>query len=245
MTARSGGVLVKLDLLSWVIRVRIGGGLTLVLGSGLNASLRGVWEQTTRDTEEDLRADDARVVCATGAAAEVDEQAEGDGEEGGADDDEGLEVADEADDDAGDDAGDDGDEAVERADARGRLDGLVEGDDEDRVQVVALHVPGGVEHDGYEEGAPHAAVFEEVEGDHGVFAVLLPEDEDGDGEDAEDEGRDDLGRLPGLLDAAGESEGHEDEREDGDDEDDADDVELPEELDGELFPAEGLEGRLE
>ncbi|KFY15085.1 hypothetical protein V491_05781, partial [Pseudogymnoascus sp. VKM F-3775] len=177
--------------------------------------------------EEDLGADDSRVVCATGATTVVDEQTEGDGEEGGAGDDEGLEVVNESHDEAGDETGDDGDETVQRDDA------------------VALHVPCRVKHDGHQQRTPDAAVLEKAEGNHGVLAGLLPVDEGGDGEDADDERGDDVRCLPGLLDATGESEGYEDEREDGDDEDDAYDVELPEEFDGELAESKGLEGRLE
>lgn len=206
-------------------------GRTLVLGSGLDTSLCGIREQTTRDTEKDLRADNSSMVSAPRAASVLDKQTESDGEEGGAGDDERLEVVDEADDDAGDEARDDGDEAVQRDDARGRHDGLVKGDLENRVQVVALHVPCRVEHDGYHQRAPHAAVFEEAEGNHGVLASLLPEDEDRDGEHADDEGGDDMRGLPGLLGATGEREGNEDEGEDGDDEDYTHDIELPEELD--------------
>lgn len=199
-----------------------------MLGGGLDTGLCGVGEQTTCDTEEDLCANNTGVVCATGAATVVDEQTEGDGEEGGAGNDERLEVVDEADDDTGDQPRDDGDEAVQRCDARSRLNGLAKRHNEDGVQVVTLHVPSRVEHDSDEQGAPNTAVLKEAEGDHGVLAVLLPEDEDGNSEDADDEGRDDVRGLPGLLDAAGEGEGNENEGKDGDDEDDAYDVKLQE-----------------
>ncbi|KFY35804.1 hypothetical protein V495_07981, partial [Pseudogymnoascus sp. VKM F-4514 (FW-929)] len=166
--------------------------------------------------------DYAGVVCAAGAAAVMDEETEGDGEERGAGDDEGLEVAHEADDDTGDQTSDDGDEAV-----------------------VALQIPRRVEENSDHERGPDTAVFEQTEGNHGVFAVFLPQDKDGDGENTHDEGGDDMSRLPGLFDASREGEGDEDEGEDSDDEDYTDNVQLPEQLNGELFKSQRLERRLE
>jgi hypothetical protein len=71
----------------------------------------------------------------------VNEQTEGDEEETCAEDDEGLEATDSEDDEPEGEAGQDGGKAVKRADAGSALDGLIEGNDEDSVEEVALHVP--------------------------------------------------------------------------------------------------------
>lgn len=112
-----------------------------MFGSSLDGSLGRVWKHASRDTKADLGADDTGVRGCTGAAAEVDEQTEGDQEETCAEDDEGFEAADFEDDEAEGQASEDGGEAVERTDTGSALDGLVESDDEDSVQEVALHVP--------------------------------------------------------------------------------------------------------
>ena len=115
--------------------------LTFVLGSSLNTSLRRVREHSSSNTKADLGTDNARVRGCAGATAEVDEQAEGDQEQTCSEDDEGFEAADSEDNESEEEASDNRGEAVKGCDAGGALDGLVEGNDKDSVEEVALHVP--------------------------------------------------------------------------------------------------------
>lgn len=168
----------------------------LVLRRGLDTRLRRVREHTARNTETDLGAHDTGVVRWAGAAAVVDQQAERDEEQTRAEDDERLEAAHAVDDHAQQNARNDGAEAVEHGDAGCGFDALVEGDDEHRVQEVALHVPREVERARDAQRAPDGAVYKEVEGQHGVWRPALPHDKGGDAEDADDEGGDHFGGCP-------------------------------------------------
>lgn len=131
--------------------------------SGLDACLSGIGEETTCDTEEDLCADDAGVCGRRVAATVVDQKAEGDGEKARTEQDERLEAADAEDDQTEECASDDRGEAVHRRDARGRFDGLVESDDEDRVEEITLNAPCEVEETGDAEGTPDGTVLQELE----------------------------------------------------------------------------------
>lgn len=115
--------------------------LTFMFRRSLNTSLRRIWEHSARDTKADLRTDDTRMRSRASTTAEVDEEAEGDHEETCSGHDEGFEAADFEHNEAEREAGEHGGEAVERSDAGGGLDGLVEGNDEDGVEEVTLHVP--------------------------------------------------------------------------------------------------------
>lgn len=112
-----------------------------MLRSGLDASLRGIREHAAGNTQTDLRTDDAGVRGCACAAAEVDEQAEGDHKKTCSKEDEGLETSHFEDDESESKTCENGREAVEGADASGALDRFVESDDEDGVEEVALHVP--------------------------------------------------------------------------------------------------------
>lgn len=93
-----------------------------MLRSSLNTSLCRIWEHSSRNTKADLRPNNPGVRGCACAAAEVDEQAEGDEEQTCAEDDEGFEAADAEDDESEGEAGQDGGKAVEGGDAGGALD---------------------------------------------------------------------------------------------------------------------------
>lgn len=107
--------------------------LTLVLGSSLNASLRRIREHTTRDTQANLRTDDAGMRGWAGTAAVVDQKAERDHEQTRSCDDEGFEATDFEDNTTQNKTRKDGREAVEGGDPGSALDRLVESHDKDCV----------------------------------------------------------------------------------------------------------------
>lgn len=107
----------------------------MVSGTG---EYKGLW---LTETKEDLPADDASMVSRVATAAETNENSECNGEETGADDDERLEMSDEANGHSDKDSRNDGHKTVERCDARGASDGLADGDDQNSIQVVTLAVP--------------------------------------------------------------------------------------------------------
>lgn len=173
----------------------------------------------------------------------MDQEAEGDHEQTRAGDDEPFEPAHLVHDHAQHETRDDRGEAVQGRDARGGFDAKVERHGEDCVDVVALHVPCEIECAGDAECAPDGAVLEEVEGYQGVRSPEFPEHESWDTKDADDERGDDVGFFPFAGQAAGDGQGHQDQRKDRDEQDDADDVEGPEQADCQLARAELLEGR--
>lgn len=75
------------------------------------------------------------------STAEFDKKSESDQEKNATEDDEWFESTDTDDNQSKSGAGKDGGERVEGGDTGGGKDGLVKSDDEDRVEVVTLHVP--------------------------------------------------------------------------------------------------------
>lgn len=169
----------------------------LVLRGGLDGGLGWVGEETAGETEEDLCADDAGFGGGAGTASVVDQEAKGDHEEERAGEDEVLEAADLEDDKRGEDSGDDGEEGVEGGHAQRHCDVKVKGDDQDRVQEITLEIPCKVEEAGYTQSTPDCTILEEVKGHEGVGSAHLPKDKDGDAQNANDQGRNDMGAVPG------------------------------------------------
>lgn len=89
----------------------------LMSRGSLDGSLSWIREQTSSDTKQDFRSDDAGILVRAKASAILDEEAESHHEEHRSDNDERLEASDEEDDDPCDDTGDDGCEAVDSCDA--------------------------------------------------------------------------------------------------------------------------------
>lgn len=80
-----------------------------------------------------------------------------------------------------------------------------------------------------------------MERHQGVLRFALPKNPDGEDADTDDERGDDVSLTPERLLPTGKREGNEEEGDRGNEEESADDVELPEEVDGELLEAELLE----
>lgn len=210
---------------------------------GLEGSLGRVGKHTTSDTEDDLSTNDTGLGRTAGVTTVADKQTKGDKEEAGTKDDEDLEAADLVDDETEDGTGDDTGEGVEGGDASGGGDAKVESDTQDGKQVVTLHGPGKVEHASHTKGSPDGTILHDGKGDKRMRGTELPEDEGRDGEEADDEGSNNVSLMPLAGGTSGNGERNEDEGKDGDDENDANDVEEPKELDDEVGEAELLEGR--
>ena len=81
-----------------------------------------------------------------------------------------------------------------------------------------MEAPGEIEEECDAEWSPDGAVFHKGKGGEGVWGAFdLPDDEDGNAEDADDERSNDVDCLPLGCQAAGDGERGEDEAEDGDD----------------------------
>lgn len=218
-------------------------GELLVLEVGLERGLSRIREHTTSDTQDDLSANDTRLVGAAGVTSVADEQTESDEEQTGTGDDKDLETADLVDDNTQDGTGDDTGERVERGDSSSRRDAKVESNSENGKQVVTLHGPGKVEHASHTKRSPDGAILHLLEGNKRMRSSELPEDESRDADEANDERSNDMGLSPLGLEASGSSQRDKDQSKDGDKQYDSDDIEEPEELDGKVLEAELLEGR--
>lgn len=102
-------------------------GDVFVLRGGLDGRLGWVGEETTGEAEQDLGADDAGFVGAVDVAAVVDQKAEGDHEETGTRDNEGLQTTRLVDDERRDHTGDDGEEGVKGRHPCGHGDAEIKG----------------------------------------------------------------------------------------------------------------------
>ncbi|KAI9152228.1 hypothetical protein HJFPF1_09455 [Paramyrothecium foliicola] len=214
----------------------------LVLQVGLERSLGRVGEETTGNTKDDLSGNDTGATIGAGHTTVVDQKAESNHGDEGTGNDEDFEAAHLVHNQAEEGAGNDTDEGVEGGDASGALDAKVEGDNEDGVEVIGLHVPGKVEEESNAHGRPDGAVLHEPEGNERVRSAHLPENKGRNAEHTDDQRRNDVGLVPLGLEATGESKGHKNEGEDGNEKNDADDVETPEQLNGVVAVAERLEG---
>ena len=218
-------------------------GKLLVLEVGLERGLSRIREHTTSDTQDDLGANDTRLVGAAGVTSVADEQTESDEEETGTSNNEHLETADLVDDKTQDGTGDDTGKRVERGDSGSSRDAKVESNSEDGKQVVTLQGPGKVEHASHTKRSPDGAILHLLERNKRMRSSELPEDKGRDADETDDEGSNDMGLSPLGLEASGSGQRNKDQSKDGDDQDDADDIEKPEELNGKVLEAELLEGR--
>ena len=214
----------------------------LVLEADLQTRLSGIREQAASHTENNLGTNDAGAGIARDGTSVADQQAEANQVQGRADDDEGLEAAHLVDNKAEKGSDNDAHERVQRGDPGSGVDTKVKGDDQDGVEVVGLHAVGEVEQEGDAHGRPDAAVLHQDKGHQGMGSPELPDDEYGYAKETNNQRCDDMGRLPLTVEAAGESQRHQDQGEDGNEQDDADDVEQPEELARQALEAEHLEG---
>lgn len=146
-------------------------------------------EQSTRDTEHDLSADDTRVSGLRETTSVSNQETKGDHEQATTENDERFELSNPVDDHTEQGTGDDGCERVERSDSSGRLDGFIESDNEDRVEVGTLHVPCKVQNTGNTETGPNASVLEELERHERVSSLHFPEHEDRNAAESNDERR--------------------------------------------------------
>ncbi|KAI6752004.1 hypothetical protein HG531_006700 [Fusarium graminearum] len=195
---------------------------SLVGNVGLERGLGGVGEHSTRDTEEDLSADDTGLTRAGY--------------------DKNFEAAHFVDDKAENRAGDDTREGVEGLNPGGRLDAEVERDLEDGVEIIALHCPGKVEHARDAHGGPDGPVLHVVEGYERVRSAKLPDNEYGDADEADDKRGNNLRGRPLALETTSDGQGNEKQGEDGNEKDNSNNVEKPEEFDGKALETELLEG---
>lgn len=201
-----------------------------MLRLSLHRCLRGVRETSTGDTENDFSADNSGLGRARKSTSVSDQKTKGDHEQTTTEDDKGLELSDSEDDETEQSTGDNGGERVERSNSGGGLDALVESNDQDRVQVCALHIPCKVEDGSDTETGPDTSVPQQLERNEWVSGLHLPKDEEGNAAEADDQRSDNVTLFPSLLHASGQGQGNEDEGEDGDHQDKTDDVQLPEKL---------------
>lgn len=137
-------------------------------------------------------------------------------------------------------ADDDAGKAVERGHAGGGVLGKVKGNNQDGPQEIRLHGEGEIEEDGDSHGSPDRTVLHVGKRNKRVRRPELPIDKGRNTYDADDNGRNDVSRLPlGAL-SARKRERNKHELKNGNNENDANDIQKPEQLEGKIFETQLL-----
>lgn len=213
-----------------------------MLQVALQRSLGGIREETSSETEHNLSSNDTGAAIRRRHASVVDKKTKRDHPDASSCNNEHLKSSDLVDNQTENSASNDTDEGVERGDTSGSLDAEVEGHNQDSVEVVTLHGPGKVEEQSNAHGSPDRSILHQLERNQRVRGTHLPEDEGRDAEHTDDERRDNVGLAPLGIEATGKSKRHKNKGEDSDEQNDTNDVKEPEQLNGEVLVAEGLEG---
>ncbi|KAH3673802.1 hypothetical protein OGATHE_001782 [Ogataea polymorpha] len=176
-----------------------------VVCDSLNGGLSNVGEETCTKTKKTLSTD--QTVLGAVSSSVFDHQSHGNKPHSNTKNNKGLQPSDVCDSKSKDSTRDHRDERVQTGNSGSRLDGLVEANHNNRVQVVTLHVPNHINENGDHQGSPHRSVLHVLSLKEWVFCEFcFPKEEKWQQAETNDQRCNDFSLLPFRLDSSGQSE---------------------------------------